>query len=62
MGASACSIGRGYLYPLAAGGQAGVERGLTLLRDEVERTMALAGCDSIENLGSSFIRRRIQGR
>ena len=56
MGASACSIGRGYLYPLAAGGQKGVERGLTLLREEVERTMALMGCNSIENLGSSFIR------
>ena len=61
MGASACSIGRGYLYPLAAGGQKGVERGLTLLRDEIERTMALMGCNSIENLGSSFIRRRAQG-
>lgn len=60
MGASACSIGRGYLYPLAAGGQQGVERGLALLRDEVERTMALMGCNSIENLGSSFIRRRVQ--
>ena len=45
LGANACSIGRGYLYPLAAGGQAGVERGLTLLRDEVERTMVLLGCD-----------------
>jgi len=61
MGASACSIGRGYLYPLAAGGQKGVERGLTLLREEVERTMALMGCNSIENLGSSFIRRRVPG-
>ena len=61
MGASACSIGRGYLYPLAAGGQKGVERGLTLLREEVERTMALMGCNSIENLGPSFIRRRVQG-
>ena len=60
MGASACSIGRGYLYPLAAGGQKGVERGLTLLRDEVERTMALMGCNSIENIGPSFIRRRVQ--
>jgi L-lactate dehydrogenase (cytochrome) len=61
MGASACSIGRGYLYPLAAGGQKGVERGLTLLREEIERTMALMGCNSIEKLGPSFIRRRIQG-
>ncbi len=58
LGANACSIGRAYLYPLAAGGQAGVERGLTLLRDEVERTMALLGCDSVDQLGSRFIRHR----
>jgi len=58
MGANACSIGRGYLYPLAAGGQAGVERGLSLLRDEVERTLALMGCNSIQKLGPSFVRQR----
>ena len=57
LGANACSIGRGYLYPLAAGGQKGVERGLTLLRSEVERTMALVGCNSVDKLGSSFVRR-----
>jgi len=57
LGATACSIGRAYLYPLAAGGQQGVERGLTLLRAEIERTMALVGCDSVQELGSSFIRR-----
>ncbi len=57
LGATACSIGRAYLYPLAAGGQAGVEKGLTLLRDEVFRTMALIGCDSVEKLGPSFVRR-----
>ncbi|MCH7538100.1 MAG: alpha-hydroxy-acid oxidizing protein [Proteobacteria bacterium] len=59
LGASACSIGRGYLYPLAAGGQAGVERGLGLLRDEVERTMALLGCDSVAEIRSRFVHRRI---
>ena len=48
LGANACSIGRGYLYALAAGGQPGVERALTLLRKEVERTMALAGCNDID--------------
>ena len=58
LGASACSIGRGYLYALAAGGQSGVERALTLLRAEVERTMALAGCDSVGKLGRSHVRRR----
>lgn len=58
LGANACSIGRGYLYALAAGGQAGVERGLGLLRDEVERTMALLGCDSVQKIGAGFIQRR----
>jgi L-lactate dehydrogenase (cytochrome) len=61
LGANACSIGRGYLYPLAAGGQKGVERALALLRGEVERTMALLGCNSVDGLGSSFVRRRVLG-
>ena len=58
LGANACSIGRGYLFPLAAGGQAGVERALQLLRGEVERTMALLGCDSVSKLGTSYVRHR----
>ena len=58
LGANACSIGRGYLFALAAGGQPGVERALTLLRAEVERTMALAGCNSVRKLGRSHVRRR----
>lgn len=59
LGANACSIGRGYLYPLAAGGQLGVERGLWLLRTELERTMALLGCDRIEKLGEQHIQHRL---
>jgi L-lactate dehydrogenase (cytochrome) len=43
LGANACSIGRGYLFALAAGGEAGVTRALTLLRSEIERDMALLG-------------------
>ena len=58
LGANACSIGRGYLFPLAAGGQAGVERALQLLRGEVERTMALLGCDAVSKLGRSYVRHR----
>ncbi|MDH5455758.1 MAG: alpha-hydroxy-acid oxidizing protein [Gammaproteobacteria bacterium] len=59
LGAHACSIGRGYLYALAAGGQPGVERGLGLLRGEVERTMALLGCDSVDKLDGRFVRKRV---
>jgi L-lactate dehydrogenase (cytochrome) len=58
LGANACSIGRAYLYALAAGGQAGVERSLTLMRSELERTMALVGCNSISKLGRSYVNQR----
>jgi L-lactate dehydrogenase (cytochrome) len=56
MGANACSIGRGYLYPLAAGGEAGVTRALDRLRAEVERDMVLMGCDRLEKLDRSKLR------
>ena len=58
MGANACSVGRGYLYGLAAGGQAGVERSLHLLHSEVVRAMTLMGCNSVSKLGRSYVRKR----
>lgn len=58
LGANACSIGRGYVYALAAGGQPGVERALTLLRAEIERTMALVGCSNISDLDDRYLRHR----
>jgi L-lactate dehydrogenase (cytochrome) len=57
LGANACSIGRGYLYGLAAGGQSGAERALHILRSEFERTMALLGCNSVSKLGRSYVRK-----
>ncbi|OMH38151.1 alpha-hydroxy acid oxidase [Motiliproteus sp. MSK22-1] len=53
LGANACSIGRPYLYGLAAGGQAGVEQALILLKTEIERSMALLGCNSVSQLKQS---------
>ena len=58
LGANACSIGRGYVYALAAGGQPGVERALGLLRAEVERTMALLGRNSIRKIDRHCVQRR----
>ena len=58
LGANACSIGRGYLFGLAAGGQRGVEHALGLLKTEFERSMALLGCNSVDKLGNGYIRRR----
>lgn len=43
LGATACSIGRPYLFGLAAGGRAGVEHALGILQSEFERTLILAG-------------------
>lgn len=56
-GASGCSIGRPYLYGLAADGEAGVDRALSILRGEFERTMTLAGINDIGALSSRHIRR-----
>lgn len=53
MGADGCSIGKAYLYGLAAGGQAGVERALELLKAELERDLALLGCASISELSEN---------
>jgi L-lactate dehydrogenase (cytochrome) len=57
LGANACSIGRPYLYGLAAGGQPGVERALTLLRAELERSVALLGCRTVAEIGPGHVRR-----
>jgi L-lactate dehydrogenase (cytochrome) len=58
LGAKACSGGRFYLYALAAGGQAGVERALKNLRTEIERDMKLMGCRSVSQLNRGNLRFR----
>lgn len=58
LGATACSIGRPYLYGLAAGGEAGVDRVLTLLGDEFERTLTLAGVNDVTRLSRRHVRKR----
>lgn len=55
LGADACMIGRAYLYGLAAGGEKGVDRALSILKDEMERVMALIGCNDINKLNSDYI-------
>lgn len=57
-GATACSGGRMYLYALAAAGQAGVERALSNMRGEIERSMKLMGITKISDLNPDMIRYR----
>ena len=58
LGARACMVGRAYLYGLAAGGQAGGERALELLRSEIHLGMMLLGCISIKALNRGYLRKR----
>tara|TARA_B100000965_G_scaffold142422_2_gene118612 strand:+ start:308 stop:1456 length:1149 start_codon:yes stop_codon:yes gene_type:complete len=58
LGAKACSAGRLYLYALAAAGQAGVERALSQIRNEIERDMKLMGCDNVNQLSRKNLRFR----
>ena len=50
LGADACLIGRPYLYGLMSGGHAGVDRVLTLFREQLQRTVQLLGAASIAEL------------
>jgi L-lactate dehydrogenase (cytochrome) len=58
LGAKAVGLGRYYLFPLGAAGQAGVESALELMRREVERTMRLMGCGSVGQLSRANLRFR----
>jgi len=58
LGATAVLIGRPYLYGLAVGGQAGVERVLEIYAGELRRTMQLLGVRALDQLDRSLVRRR----
>jgi L-lactate dehydrogenase (cytochrome) len=50
LGARFTLVGRAYLYGLMAGGEAGVDRAIAILSDQVARTMRLLGVRSLEEL------------
>jgi L-lactate dehydrogenase (cytochrome) len=55
LGARACFVGRPWAYALAAGGEAGVARLLSLLRAELEVAMILTGCRSVREAGRQLL-------
>lgn len=55
MGARAVLIGRAYVFGLMAAGGPGVERILELMRGGIDNTMAFLGCESLPDLGPSFV-------
>ncbi len=50
LGAKFTLVGRAYLYGLMAGGREGVDRMITILRTEIERTTRLLGVASLDEL------------
>jgi 4-hydroxymandelate oxidase len=57
LGATGVLVGRPLYWALAAGGQAGVERALVILHEELTTTLALLGCASVRDLRPDLLRR-----
>ena len=55
LGATAAMGGRAWFWALAAGGEAGVTRMLEILRGDVDRTLALLGRNSYEDLDAGIL-------
>jgi isopentenyl diphosphate isomerase/L-lactate dehydrogenase-like FMN-dependent dehydrogenase len=62
LGARAVLVGRPYMFGLAAGGEAGVDRALELLRNEIIRAMSLVGATSVKEVDGSLIVSGSNGR
>ena len=58
LGASACMIGRPFLWGLAAGGQTGVARSLHIFREELDNAMALLGVRKLTDVAPDHLRVR----
>jgi L-lactate dehydrogenase (cytochrome) len=55
LGARFTLVGRAYLYGLMAGGQAGVDRAIGILSEEIVRTMKLLGATSLDELEPAHV-------
>ncbi len=56
LGARGVLVGRPFLWGIAAAGEAGAARVLAILRDELERAMALLGAPSVADLVPAMVR------
>lgn len=61
LGAKAVLLGRATLYGLAAGGRQGVDQALSILMDEMRRTLLLIGCEASAALGPGHLEGREEG-
>lgn len=56
LGARMVLVGRPMLYAVAVGGQAGVEQAVQILHNEIKTSLALLGCNRIDQLAPSHLR------
>jgi L-lactate dehydrogenase (cytochrome) len=59
LGARGTLIGKTFLYALAAGGESGVAKAITIMRNELRVTLALTGTSAIERAGPHILRARM---
>ncbi|XP_047266166.1 peroxisomal (S)-2-hydroxyacid oxidase GLO4 isoform X4 [Capsicum annuum] len=55
LGAKAIMIGRPVIYGLAAKGESGVKQVIEMLKNELELTMSLAGCCTVDDITRSHV-------
>ncbi|PRY11874.1 alpha-hydroxy-acid oxidizing protein, partial [Kineococcus rhizosphaerae] len=55
LGARFTLIGRAYLYGLMAGGRAGVDKTISILTDQITRTMRLLQVTSLDELTPAHV-------
>jgi len=55
LGATCVFAGRPFIYAAVVGGQAGVQRAIQLLGEEVDRNMAMLGVNSLQDLDRSYL-------
>src|SRR3546814_5811729 len=55
LGACSTIFGRPTLYAVAAGGQAGAERALQIVRNELDMVMTQIGCRAYAELDGSYL-------
>ena len=56
LGATACLVGRPFIYGLAAAGEVGVSRVIELLNAELSRAMGFVGAARVADIDRSFVR------
>ena len=55
LGANAVMVGRAPLHGTASAGERGALRALQIYRDEIDRVMALIGCNSVADLNADYV-------